>query len=244
MKMPLLFAALLLTLTACNTKDDPVPGDTEAPGLTLVTPTPPAAGQRLPYAAESSIRIVVEGTDNEALGSWNVQVAGEGFAGWSVNTTLPLAGTAQRDTADLYVPATALPGNYTLTLTLTDAAGNTSQRTLPLSISNSRDLTAPTLTVTAPNPAQTLTTTAGAAVQLTASLTDETELSYVQVLFRNSGLTVDQELVNTNLSGQTSYNLNQSVNLPNVAAGNYTLRFLAIDKALNQKTVDVAVVIQ
>lgn len=162
------FALSLIVMTSCGGSDDK---DTTDPTVTI---TKPASGDEIAIGDEimfsgvfadnkklASVTYSLDGT----TGTWTPTDVAEALEGKEVTKTdKALFGT---------VPATA-SGTYSLTATVTDAAGNMSSKSVNISLV---DEDAPEMTITAPTANQAFTS--GNYIKLTGTFTDNVELDKV-----------------------------------------------------------------
>ncbi|MFN8922095.1 MAG: hypothetical protein ACK5XP_04140, partial [Sphingobacteriia bacterium] len=210
----------------------------------LIAPSNPT--ERKTLAAEQTLRLVVEASDGQGLQSWGYQALPEGFVGWNGSATLPLSGTQARDTADLVIPSNAVAGNYSLEVRVTDTDGKVATATLLLRIENDADLNAPSLSLTTPGSlTDTLASPPGGTIPVAGTVDDgKGTLAFLQVLLIGATGTPSIELLNETLSGST-YTFSRNLNVPGTAPGGiYRLTFLAFDRELNERRVEIPVRIQ
>jgi hypothetical protein len=229
--------AVLLLLAACNNKDQaPKP---PAPILSLAAP----ANGTLAYEAEETLRVVAVANAEGTVANIRYQITPQFPAGWHYNAAKSFNSTFVRDTTDIYLPTSAPSGNYVLSVTVTDQAGQTASETRAFSFTNPTDLAAPSITLLTPAPGSTLSLQAGDVFQVRANFADDAGLDMLQVrLFTEDNL-VSNLLRTKQLSGITD-SFDEQLMIPqNTLHGRYNLTLLVSDGALNVTTATVPVVI-
>lgn len=241
-----LFACLITALCVWGCSDGG--DDTAAPAIQILQPQ----STSLTAPAESSIQLVARYTDDGGLDSAYITilpVAGGTGNAWHAPVTRRFGGQKSvTDTLELYIPVAAQAGEYTLTVACYDTKQNTSSWTASLTITNANDLQKPTLTVTSPLANASFGTSGS--IALDAQATDNVELLALEAnLYHratngtSTGSSLKQEYMDC--TGLTSASLTRSMTLPSgLAAGDYLIRFSAIDQAFNEQRVEVAIVLQ
>jgi hypothetical protein len=181
------------------------PSDTQPPTVSFASP---ASGTAL----SGSATIQVSATDN--VGVTSIVVTANGATIGS-STTAPYTFS--------WNTTTIANGSYTLVATAKDAAGNSASASVVVTVSNSSDTTAPTVSITYPIPGSggsvpTLTGT----VSLTAQATDNVGVVKVQYY-------CDNKLIGTATSAPFVYKWNTK----KVTHGLHTLQAKAYDAAGN-----------
>lgn len=242
-KLPLrvlqLFAlTVVLALTACNNNKDEAPKPA-APTLSLAAP----ANGTLAYEAEETIRVVAVANAEGTVANIRYQITPQFAAGWHYNAAENFSSTYVRDTTDIYLPTSAPTGNYVLTVTVTDQAGQTATETRAFAFTNPTDLAAPSITLLTPAHGSTLNLQAGDVFQVRANFADDAGLDVLQVRLFTEGNLVSNLLHTKQLSGTTD-SVDAQLMIPqSTLPGSYNLTLLVSDGALNVTTASVPVVI-
>ena len=236
--LQLLAMAVVLPLAACKQNKDEAPKPA-SPTLSLAAP----ANGTLAYDAEQTIRVVAVANAEGTVVNIRYQITPQFAAGWHYNAAENFSSTFVRDTTDIYLPTSAPSGNYVLSVMVTDQAGQTASETRAFAFTNPTDLAAPSISLLAPAPCNTLSLQAGDAFQVRANFSDDAGLDVLQVrLFSNANLM--GTLLHTKQLSGTADTLDTQLSVaPSTLPGNYTLTLVVSDSALNVTTATVPVVI-
>ena len=180
-KKVILFSLAVLSFTTFSCKDDK---DTTKPQVTIKSPV---SGDKV--ATGETIQLIAEYSDNEELQASKVSLSynGSDASPWKPGAVnISLSGTSQSVDKDVFgtVPDNIALGDYTMTVEVSDAAGNTDSRSVDIEIVSN----APGLEVTSPQEGQSYV--AGQQfMTLTATCTDNSGLQLLvcNVLYLDSG---------------------------------------------------------
>lgn len=175
--------------------------DTPANGVAINDDTPTISG-----TSEAGAMLLVEVLDNMNNVIQTLTPTSDGMGGWSVDaTTLP-------------------EGDYSASVTATDAAGNTNKDTVTFTI----DTTAPGISITAPTDTQVL-----AEREVIVSGASEPNSNISVELRDDTGATIETQQTTTDVNGAWS------VTFQGVANGDYTAAATSTDDAGNTSDAQV-----
>ena len=142
-KKVILFSLAVFSFAVFSCKDD---NDTTKPGVTV---TSPSSGEK--YATGETIHLSADFSDNKELKSSSVSLSysGSDASPWKPGAVnISLSGTSQLVSQDVFgsIPGNIALGDYTMTVEVSDAAGNTESRSVDIEIVSN----APGLEVTSP----------------------------------------------------------------------------------------------
>ena len=241
----ILFGALCLCaslfISSCK-KDTP---DTQAPKITAVEE--PAMNDTLLTGSELHIEASISDNDELSQLKIDVHAAEDGHnhgkvdasAYWETVVLVDLSGASTSVHEHIDIPADAASGTYHVILSAVDKAGNQSEIVeRDVYIQNSGDQLAPIVTITSPSQNDTIALSAG--LNVTAILTDNVALEDADlILLSGSSVVYETEIA---LSG-TEFNLNQSIPISNLPAGNYTIELIVRDAVQNISDLDIEIVL-
>jgi hypothetical protein len=184
--------------------------DTTAPTVSVTAPTTGAT------VTGSAVTLSANASDN--VGVLGVQFKVDGSNVGSEDTTSPYAVTWNSNSV--------ANGSHTITAVARDAAGNTTTSTaFTVTVSNTPDTTAPTVSITAPLDAANVS---GSSVAISANAADTGGSGLVGVQFKVDGSNIGSE------DASSPYSVNWDSNT--VADGTHTLTAVARDGAGNTTT--------
>lgn len=226
-----LFLLSLLLVVSCNNSDEDEAADTEAPTLSLIQPS----DELLQLDSEEQVQIIVEITDNGILAGYAGAISPAEDWGYSFQDSLQGVGSSYRDTFLLFVPASVPSGQYLLTLSATDRAGNTGEATVSIQVNNTQDIERPSLSVNSPNEGQLFAP--GDTILVSAEAADNEVVQQVYaVLQSNETGNLITEAQQT--YGQASVSFSDTLFIPDTAStGSYRVRVIATDLSLNSRIV-------
>jgi hypothetical protein len=241
----ILFGALCLCasffISSCK-KDTP---DMQAPTITAVEE--PAMNDTLLTGSELHIEASISDNDELSQLKIDVHAAEDGHnhgkvdasAYWETVVLVDLSGASTSVHEHIDIPADAASGTYHVILSAVDKAGNQSEIVeRDVYIQNSGDQLAPIVTITSPSQNDTIALSAG--LNVTAILTDNVALEDADlILLSGSSVVYETEIA---LTG-TEFNLNQSIPISNLPAGNYTIELIVRDAVQNISDLDIEIVL-
>ena len=207
----LLVITLIVILFSCNTEGP----DTTAPAITI---TGANDGDTLTTSVENPITIPTATATDNVDGSVTVTT--------TIAIERSLVSSVDFNTI----------GDYVITFSATDAAGNTATAMVTISVTGNTDTTAPVITITGASDGDTLTTTVGNPITtpIATAIDDVDEDITVIITIKVGALTVD--FVNFNNAGDYVITFSATDNEGNRATAMITI---SVSNLLNSKTVSI-----
>ena len=212
--------------------------DTSAPTIAVSNPTEGAE-----FISDEAISIEARATDNVALGSYSISITppnGEAQVVHSKEFSANSTEATVSETISLAEGATA--GNYMLTLEVRDAAGNSADKTIGITV-NVPDAEAPAITIHTPAEGAAFTT--DEAIPVRAVLTDDTGLATASISITDPDGQVQDVYSETFTDTPTEAEINQTISLGNTpATGNYVITVKATDLEGNTRDKSVNIIVR
>lgn len=237
MNLLLMYFLAAAVMVSCSSDDeDDVVADTEAPVVTLNSPTD---GEKF----EPGDRIHADGeiTDNESLSQMRIDIhwAGDGHSHgktsnrWEYVEDFDISGTSWDFHEDITIPDDAEDGKYHFIIYALDAAGNQSERVeIDIFIEDHHDHGGgghghgPELDLTTPNHEGELDVHGGDVIEIIGTAKDDDhDLKdiHIELIDTDHGNTVVDDVHIHGIDAHT-YSINETVTIPTGNHGHYTLR--------------------